>query len=175
MDMGLIHVYCGDGKGKTTAALGLVLRCSGCGGRVVVAQFLKGQTTGEQRTLPLLPGVKLFRCQDSSKFTFEMMPQELEAAKREQNRLFDQAVQSCRNGAADLLILDEVIAACEVKLLSEEKLMDFLTTRPAGLEVVLTGRNPSERILAVADYVSEIRKLKHPYDRGIPCRQGIEM
>ena len=134
--LGLIHIYTGDGKGKTTAALGLILRASGRGLKVVLGQFLKGRETGELHTLSLLPGVTVFRGQPLTKFS--------------------------------------VIGACGTHLLDESLLIDFLKHKPEHLEVVMTGRNPSPELLELADYVSEICKRKHPFDKGIPAREGIE-
>ena len=151
--LGLIHIYTGDGKGKTTAALGLILRASGRGLKVVLGQFLKGRETGELHTLSLLPGVTVFRGKPLTKFSFQMNEQEK---------------------ADVLLVLDEVIGACGTHLLDESLLIDFLKHKPEHLEVVMTGRNPSPELLELADYVSEICKRKHPFDKGIPAREGIE-
>lgn len=174
MDTGLIHIYCGDGKGKTTAAVGLTIRCIGRGGRVVFAQFLKTRETGELAVLQQLDAVTVMRSEGPSKFTFQMTPDELEDTKRRQQALFHEIVEQCRLEQPDMLVLDEALPACRLGLLPEDELLSFLRTRPNALEIVLTGRDPSERLLALADYVSEIRKRKHPYDQGIAARAGIE-
>lgn len=174
MDTGLIHIYCGDGKGKTTAAVGLTIRCVGRGGRVVFAQFLKTRETGELAVLQQLDAVTVMRGEGLSKFTFQMTPDELEDTKRRQKALFHDIVEHCLREKPDMLVLDEALPACRLGLLPEDELLSFLRARPDRLEIVLTGREPSERLLALADYVSEICKRRHPYDRGIAARIGIE-
>lgn len=174
MKQGLIEVYCGDGKGKTTAALGLILRASGRGLKVILCQFLKGWETGELKTLPLLPGVEVYRAPGITKFSFQMNAEEKARVRKDHDALLAKIVALCTEKKADVLVLDEALGACSTGLLNEDKLLQFLKAKPAGLEVVLTGRNPSAAILEAADYVSEICKRKHPYDKGITARDGIE-
>lgn len=174
MKQGLIEIYCGDGKGKTTAALGLLLRASGRNLKVILCQFLKGWETGELKTLPLLPGVEVYRAQGITKFSFQMSPEEKARVRQDHDELLAKVIGLCKEKKADVLVLDEALCACSTGLLDEAKLLHFLKTKPAGLEVVLTGRNPSKALLEVADYVSEICKRKHPYDKGIIAREGIE-
>ena len=174
MKQGLIEIYCGDGKGKTTAALGLILRASGRGFKILLCQFLKGWETGELKTLPLLPGVEVYRAPGITKFSFQMSPAEKAKVRQDHDALLEKVVALCREKQADLLVLDEALGACSTGLLDEDRLLQFLKTKPAGLEVVLTGRNPSPALLEAADYVSEICKRKHPYDKGVVARDGIE-
>ena len=172
--LGLIHIYTGDGKGKTTAALGLILRASGRGLHVVLGQFLKGRETGELHTLSMLPGVKVFRGKPLTKFSFQMNDQEKAEVLQSHNEFIQELASYCRKEETDLLVLDEVIGACGTHLLDESLLIDFLKHKPEHLEVVMTGRNPSPELLELADYVSEICKRKHPFDKGIPASEGIE-
>lgn len=172
--LGLIHIYTGDGKGKTTAALGLILRATGRGLHVVLGQFLKGRETGELHTLSLLPGVTVFRGKPLTKFSFQMNEQEKAEVLQSHNEFIQELASYCRQEETDLLVLDEVIGACGTHLLDESLLIDFLKHKPEHLEVVMTGRNPSPELLELADYVSEICKRKHPFDKGIPAREGIE-
>ena len=172
--LGLIHIYTGNGKGKTTASLGLILRASGRGLKVVLGQFLKGRETGELRTLALLPGVTVFRGKPLTKFSFQMNEQEKAEVLQSHNAFIQELSSYCRNEETDLLVLDEVIGACSTHLLDESLLIDFLKHKPEHLEVVMTGRNPSPELLELADYVSEVCKRKHPFDKGIPAREGIE-
>lgn len=174
MDTGLIHIYCGDGKGKTTAALGLTLRFAGHGGRVLFVQFLKDRPTGELQSLALIPGVTLIRGKGNPKFTFQMNEAELAEAHTVQSALFEEILARCCQEQPDMLVLDEILVACSTGLVDEDRLVRFLQSKPADLEVVLTGRNPSQRLMDLADYVSEICKRKHPYDAGVAARLGIE-
>ena len=172
--LGLIHIYTGNGKGKTTAAMGLILRASGRGLKVILGQFLKGRETGELNTLELLPGVQVFRGKPLTKFTFQMTEEEKAEVLRSHNSFFLSLAKRCAKEEPDLLVLDEVIGACWTGVLDEQLLLDFLKHKPQHLEVVLTGRNPSSALLELADYVSEICKRKHPFDKGIMAREGIE-
>ncbi len=169
---GLIHIYCGDGKGKTTAAIGLAVRAAGHGLRVVIVQFLKSSPTGELAVLGRLPEVTVIRSQEQLGFTFRMNEEQKRHAAVIQQQLLQQAREAMQR--ADLLILDEVMAAINAGMIESKEVAALLREKPQELEVVLTGRNPPEELLQLADYVSEIKKVRHPFDRGIAARDGIE-
>ncbi len=171
---GLIHIYCGDGKGKTTAAVGLAVRCAGRGNKVLLVQFLKSRDSGELYSLAKLPDIEVMRGKESKKFTFQMNEEEKHALLIEHNKMFEQVLAKIKNGGYSLLILDEVIGALNAKVFEMPKLIEFLRHKPENLEVVLTGRNPAQELVEIADYVSEMRKVKHPMDKGIMAREGIE-
>ena len=171
---GLTHIYYGDGKGKTTAAFGLALRCAGHGKRVVIAQFLKGTPTGEVTALEALPGVTVLRgAKAVSKFTFQMNEAEKAATAQCCCDLLHQAAALAETEQARLLILDEVIDACS-GFIPLQELCFFLDRKPSGLEVVLTGHSLPPELAQRADYISHIVKEKHPYDAGISARKDIE-
>lgn len=169
---GLIHLYCGDGKGKTTAALGLALRAAGAGKQVVFTQFFKDGSSSEMEPLAALPGILVFHADTVRGFYRNMTPSQREQAGEDYTALFRQVTQAAQE--ADLLILDEIVSACNRGVVPEKLVTDFLREKPARLEVVLTGRNPSAALLELADYITEMRKLRHPFDRGIGARKGIE-
>ena len=171
---GFIHIYCGDGKGKTTAAVGLAVRCAGRGNKVLLVQFLKSRDSGELYSLAKLPDIEVMRGKESKKFTFQMNEEEKHALLIEHNKMFEQVLAKIKNGGYSLLILDEVIGALNAKVFEMPKLIEFLRHKPENLEVVLTGRNPAPELVEIADYVSEMRKVKHPMDKGIMAREGIE-
>lgn len=171
---GLIHIYCGDGKGKTTAAVGLAVRCAGRGNKVLLVQFLKSRDSGELYSLAKLLDIEVMRGKESKKFTFQMNEEEKHALLIEHNKMFEQVLAKIKNGGYSLLILDEVIGALNAKVFEMPKLIEFLRHKPENLEVVLTGRNPAPELVEIADYVSEMRKVKHPMDKGIMAREGIE-
>lgn len=171
---GLIHIYCGDGKGKTTAAVGLAVRCAGRGNKVLLVQFLKSRDSGELYSLAKLPDIEVMRGKESKKFTFQMNEEEKHALLIEHNKMFEQVLAKIKNGGYSLLILDEVIGALNAKVFEMPKLIEFLRHKPENLEVVLTGRNPAPELVEIGDYVSEMRKVKHPMDKGIMAREGIE-
>ena len=170
--VGLVHLYCGDGKGKTTCGVGLTVRAAGSGRKVLFHQFLKDNSSSERRILEQIPEVTILPGREYEKFTFQMTAEELEEVLENNDSIFGAL---CEQAAKyDVLVMDEALYAIDKGLLSEEPVLAFLEERPAGLEVVLTGRNPSERMKEHADYISEICKRKHPFDRGISARKGIE-
>lgn len=169
---GCVHIYCGDGKGKTTCAMGLCVRAAGAGKKVLLHQFLKDNTSSERTIIDKLPGVTVMPGAKMDKFTFQMNEEELQALRENNDanlvRLCDIAKDY------DMLILDESVYAMDMGLLSEDKLIEWLEKKPEHLEVVMSGRNPSDRLKEHADYISEIKKIKHPFDQGLSSRIGIE-
>ena len=173
-ETGLIHIYCGEGKGKTTAAVGLAVRHAGFGGKVVLAQFLKDGTSSECRALSKLENVTMLAANPCGKFSFQMTGEEKQQCSAAIGRTFAAATGFAVREGATLLVLDEVCAAVSGGFLSEEELIAFLDGKPDDLEVVLTGRNPSEGLQARADYITEMVKRRHPFDKGVGARKGIE-
>lgn len=171
--IGLIHIYCGEGKGKTTAAMGLITRALGHAYRVLLVQFLKNGKSGELASLRQLPGIQILAGQ-VTKFSIAMTDQEKAATRTLHLDYFHTATCLVRQNDIDLLVLDEILGAIESGMMTEEELVSFLDNKPAGLEVVLTGRIASERLMSRADYISQIACVRHPYQRGILAREGIE-
>ena len=169
-----VHLYCGDGKGKTTAAIGLAVRFAGRGGKVVLAQFLKDGTSGECRALAKLETITMLAANPVRKFSFQMTDDEKKQTADAIQRTFAAATGYAVREGAGLLILDEVCAAISCGFLDEQAVLDFLDSRPDTLEVVLTGRNPSEGLQQRADYITEMAKHRHPFDNGVTAREGIE-
>ena len=173
--LGLIHLYTGEGKGKTTAALGLALRAAGRGIPVLVRQFLTGRPTGELESLGHLPGITLLRRAEGLGFASAMTPEERARCKLRHDEMLRQGIAVAREGSCGLLILDEVTGALKHGLLEEGPLRDYLEHPAPGVELVLTGRNPPDWLWERADYITEMKKHRHPYDSGIPAREGIEL
>lgn len=169
---GMIHIYCGDGKGKTTAAMGLALRAAGHGLPVVIAQFLKDGTSGECRILRGLPNVTVLAANPCGKFSFQMDAQERAQTRDSLTALFREAVSLAQSPG--LLVLDEVCGALSCGFLNEKEVLAFLKSKPDTLEIVMTGREPSHTVCETADYISEMMKRRHPYDKGVASRDGIE-
>ena len=170
---GLIHVYCGDGKGKTTAAMGLALRAAGSGKRVVVLQFSKDGKSSEFAALRQVSGIETIPQTKTFGFTWTLSQEEKAEAAAYYADLLEKAFETAKNNCG-LLVLDEAMSACANGLISETRLLELLRQRPEQLEVVLTGRGPSEQMLETADYVTEMCKRKHPFEKGVPARLGIE-
>lgn len=173
----MIQIYYGDGKGKTTAAAGLALRGAGHKIPVLFVQFLKKPDSGEVLALKELPGMELLHGEVFYGFVKNMTQEQFEETRLCYTRIFETIEKKIedRRGQPFLVILDEVIHACNFGLLEEAALCRLLKSCPKETELVLTGRNPSEQLQRQADYISEIKKIKHPYDKGIPARKGIEL
>ncbi|MBR2742511.1 MAG: cob(I)yrinic acid a,c-diamide adenosyltransferase [Clostridia bacterium] len=169
---GLFHIYCGDGKGKTTAAAGLAVRAAGAGMRVVFAQFLKDGTSSELKILRGISNIEVLVCPKNYGFFKNMSEDVIREAAQAYGKLFSLAVKKA--DSADMLIFDEAVSAVNHGLIPEDDVIEYIKSRPPGLELVLTGRNPSARLLALSDYATEMRKIKHPYDSGVAARRGVE-
>ena len=171
-NFGLVHIYCGDGKGKTTAAMGLALRACSIGAKVLVVQFLKNGKSPEVVSLKEKFGVTVLAYDDICGFSkwFDQAQREVCTDVHNCNL---KTVFSMKNDF-DMIVLDEIIGTIHSKLINESLIMELLKNKPEHLEIVMTGRDPSEELMAYADYISEIKKIKHPYDQGIKARVGIE-
>lgn len=170
----MVHLYYGDGKGKTTAALGLAARAAGNGWRVVVVQFLKGRRTGELAALGKL-GAVVLRGKAGTRFVAQMTAAEREETRAVCDAHFARAREQCAGEAVPvLLVLDEICAAYGCGLVDTAAVDAFLAAVPAHVEVVLTGREPPASFLARADYVTEMRCVRHPFEAGIAARAGVE-
>lgn len=171
---GLIHVYYGDGKGKTTSALGLSLRAAGAGMQVVIIQFLKGRKTSELVLLKQIPNITVLRCEEVTAFTFAMTEAEKQTAARINTENLKAGIELAKWGRCDVLILDEIISAYAYRMVDRSLAENLVRHKPQPLELVLTGRNPEPWMIESADYATEMKKIKHPFDRGMKARVGIE-
>ncbi|MBN1862259.1 MAG: cob(I)yrinic acid a,c-diamide adenosyltransferase [Dehalococcoidales bacterium] len=169
---GLVQVFTGDGKGKTTAALGAVMRALGQGRRVFIVFFMKGDYPyGERRILAQLPNVALVSF-GSLDFVDPAgaRPQDKEQARQ----ALAAAREAVLGGSYDLAVLDEINVAVAFGLIPLEEVLKLIKDKPPGLELILTGRKAHPELVKVADLVTECLKIKHPYDKGIGARRGIE-
>jgi cob(I)alamin adenosyltransferase len=170
---GLIQVYTGDGKGKTTCALGLALRAVGHGLRVYMVQFMKGRETGEAKAAAdrLAPEMTLrYFGRPGLVNLMAPAPEDLDLLRQ----AWDLARQVILAGEHDVVILDEINLALTYNLLSQEEVFQVLRDRPPGVEVVLTGRQAPPELVELADLVTEMRPVKHYYQAGVPARRGVE-
>jgi cob(I)alamin adenosyltransferase len=169
---GLVQVYTGEGKGKTSAAFGLALRAVGRGLKVFVVQFIKGGFDyGELYAVKCLPGLEL-RAFGQGKFVTQVPPGDMDVTlAREAFALAKRVVES---GEHDVVVLDEVNVAVHLGLLKVDELVDLIKAKPEHVELVLTGRYAPKEIVEVADLVTEMREIKHPYAKGVKPRKGIE-
>lgn len=172
---GMIHVYAGDGKGKTTAAVGLTVRAAGRDWPVHFVQFLKGGNSGELNILRQLPTVTVVTGQTVNKFSFKMTDEEKKIARDEFAKRLQDARDAAEAGEMKLLVLDEALGTIHAGLLDEAQLLDFMDYKPKDLELVITGRDPSDAIIERADYYTEMCERKHPYATlGLNARPGVE-
>ena len=168
------HIYYGDGKGKTTAAIGLAVRAAGSKMKVLFVQFLKTEFSGERHILSHTENVTLTFCPLELKFTFDMDDKEKAQAAKIFKGIFDNAVTTALTEKYDMVVLDEVFEAINAHMLSESEVYEFITNAPSSMEIVMTGHNPPQKFMDCADYITEFKKIKHPYDRAITGRIGIE-
>ncbi len=171
-ETGMIHIYCGDGKGKTTASMGLSVRAAGSGLKVLVVQFFKDGTSSELTILRELTKVTVMTEERNFGFFKFMKEEERAVAKQAYQDLLQKAILLSKE--VDVLILDEIISTYSYEMIQRDTLVEFLKNKPNDLEVVLTGRDPKKELLELADYVTEMKKVKHPYDKNQPARLGIE-
>lgn len=172
--LGLIHCYTGENKGKTTAALGLALRASGAGLKVLIIQFLKSGQSGELNAIKQIDGITIKRNDKKFPFMWKMDDQQKVDIKTIHNNLLKEAIEHVEKGEVDLLILDELSATYNYLLIDREMVEDFVDNKPKSLEMVITGRDLDDFFVQKADYITEMKKIKHPYDKGITSRKGIE-
>lgn len=172
---GLVHIYEGTGKGKTTAGVGLSIRCAGNGFPVVYSQFLKDGTTGEMNILRKIPNITVLVETHYFGFSFLMTPEQKIEAKAAYTALFEKVTATAVEQKARLLVMDEILDLCNAELIDTARVVEFLKHRPEELEVVLTGRNPKPELVELADYITNMSAVRHPYQKGVPARKGIEM
>lgn len=174
MKKGLVHIYTGTGKGKTTSAVGLGARALGQGFKVTYCHFMKRPELygyHEIDSLKALGATVMGFTDGHPFFNKEVTPEMLQKQVAEALIFLSGYVQTAK---PDLLILDEIIITIRDRFLEEDVLLDFINQKPEGTELVLTGRGATPRLIERADYVSEINMVKHPYQQGIPSRKGIE-
>lgn len=178
MEHGLIQLYCGDGKGKTTASVGAAIRAIGNNEQVLFIQFMKDGNSGEVPVLKGIPGIEYYCAEELPKgFYNRMNPDEQVIFKRKQMELFEKMLvlaKDISDQKGGVIILDEVIHAYNKGFLDKERFLVFLNKKPENLEVILTGRDPDEKIVDLADYFTDMNLKKHPFQNGVAARKGIE-
>ena len=191
-DKGYVQVYTGNGKGKTTAALGITMRASGAGKKIAFVQFMKALGYSEQKILPTLPGVawktlgKPFFIAKKGSISEEDLAQYGDSCVvfEEDNPPADyvkmisdgfaEAKEMVMSGDFDMVVLDEINCAMYFGLLSIDEVLDLIRNKPAHTELILTGRYAPDEIIEAADLVTEMREIKHYYNEGVQARKGIE-
>ena len=166
--MGYVHIYTGDGKGKTTAAIGLALRAVGAKKRVFIFQFMKAWISHEIEILKNF-GVIVDREWDGSFIKSEPSKKQLKMVKNQYKRVFKAFEKNF-----DIIVLDEILVTLIYGLLSEEDIVKLIDKKPKNIELILTGRGATKKIIEKSDLVTEMKKIKHYFDKGVMAREGIE-
>lgn len=170
MEDNLIHIYCGNGKGKTTAAVGLAVRAAGAGLKVNFCQFMKDGQSSELLPLQGINGINVKSVENPYGFTWQMT----ETEKKALYEINTQAVEWLKGFEKyQVVVMDEILSAYEYELVDRKLLIDFLKENKG--EIILTGRNPKEELVEMADYVTEMNCVRHPFEKGIEARKGIEL
>ena len=172
LETGLVQVYTGNGKGKTSAAFGLALRAVGRGLKVYVIQFIKGGFDyGELYMVDKLPNIEL-KAFGRGTFITEKPPEKKDVKLAEEALTLAEEV--VENGEYDIVILDEINVALNLRLVAPERVLKLIKNKPKHVELVLTGRYAPQEIIKIADLVTEMREIKHPFNKGYQARKGIE-
>ncbi len=173
MKKGYIQIYTGNGKGKTTAAMGLALRAAGHGFTIKIVQFLKGGISGELESIKKLDTVEVFRVTDADKYIWNLTPEQKSDMQSRSKEMLNKAL-IWFSEEIDILILDEIMAALQYDIVSLTDVIDLLDAKPEGTEIILTGRNVPDELANRAHLISEVKDIKHYFDDGVPARKGIE-
>lgn len=167
----MIHLYTGEGKGKTTAAIGLAVRAAGSGMRAFFTQFMKGNDSGELVSLQQIPEIEIDRSRKNFGFYHAMSESDKAELRAEHNRILDHILEKTASGECGLVVLDEITYPLNWGLLDRERLERVLDARA---EIVLTGRDPQQFLIDRADYLTRMEAVRHPYEKGVKARKGIE-
>ena len=170
----MLHIYYGSGKGKTTAAIGLTIRANGSGMKTAFFQFLKNGSSSEIGILKKLENNTVICCTECTKFTFQMNDLEKQAISKAHTDMLVKSVNLIKDEGTQLIILDEFLDAYNKKLIDTDLADRFIKNCSDKAEIVITGREPPEHFIEAADYVTEMKALKHPFNNGISARKGIE-
>ncbi len=180
----MIHLYTGDGKGKTTAAIGQAVRAAGNGYRVLFSQFMKGNDTGEIHSLCKLENIKIIRSDKEFGFYSTLSETQKEQLTEIHNRILDELIDFANretDGFSKMIVLDEITYPLYWKLIDEKRLEKIISYGKKDIEIIMTGRikdvlsNEEDiSLVKAADYITEMKCLRHPFEKGVPARKGIE-
>lgn len=171
---GYVQVYTGNGKGKTTCSIGQGIRAAGSNLNVLMVQFLKSSETGEMNIIKNISNFDFIRIGEPRDFTWNLSQEELDDLKLDINNSFEKLSSIFDSEKYDMIILDEVLGTIAGGFLTDDKVISFLKKKRDNVEVILTGRNASNKIIEYADLVTEMKEVKHYYEKGVNARKGIE-
>jgi len=172
---GYVQIYTGNGKGKTTAAVGLATRAAGNGYNVFMVQFLKGSKTGEiEAAKKMAPFFNIFRFEKKRGFFWTLNSEEKSELKVEVQKAYEFCMEALQEQKCDILIMDEVMGALNNELISEKQLLELIDRKPDNIELILTGRDAPTAVIDKANLVTEMKDIKHYFKEGVQSREGIE-
>jgi cob(I)alamin adenosyltransferase len=172
---GYIQIYTGNGKGKTTAAVGLATRAAGNEFKVTMVQFLKSGSTGELESAKKLSTYfNIYRFEKPRGFFWTLNDDQKAELKEEIQEAYRFCLKVMEDKQCDMLIMDEIMGALNNGLVSEEQLLELMDKKPKDMELIMTGRNVPERIMEKANLVTEMKDIKHYFNEGVPARKGVE-
>ena len=172
---GYVQIYTGNGKGKTTASVGLAVRAAGNEYNVFMVQFLKTSKTGEiEAAKKMAPFFNIFRFEKKRGFFWTLNSEEKSELKQEVQKAYEFCLEALHGEKCDILIMDEVMGALNNKLISEKQLLELIEVKPDNVELILTGRDAPISIIDKANLVTEMKDIKHYFNEGVPSREGIE-
>ena len=173
-EKGCIHIYTGNGKGKTTAALGLCFRAAGCGIKSAFIQFMKGQETGELAAARMMNSMIRIEQYGSPKLIVNNNQKIFEEHRSEAAKGYSRAEELIRQNEFRIIVLDEILNLLNFRLIDLQKIIDLVKAKPEPMELILTGRGAPDELVRLADLVTEMREIKHYYNSGVKARRGIE-
>lgn len=175
LNEGFVQIYTGNGKGKTTAAIGQGMRAYGNGLKVIMVQFLKSGRTGELNTVDELgENFEIFRFEKRRGFVWTLTKEEKEEVKKEVKAAYNFIIDILENCKCDMLIIDEVMGVLKNEFLSVEEVIELIDKKAKNVELIMTGRNVPKEIVDRANLVTEMKEIKHYYKEGVPARKGVE-
>lgn len=174
MKKGYLQIYTGNGKGKTTAALGLAIRAAGAGMNVIFSQFVKSMNTSELNIINNIDNIKVFRYASSKKFAWDMNDEEKAELKNEMQLQLKDTIRTSKEKQCDVVVFDELLGAFHGEYIGKQDILDIIENRPESCEYIITGRAAPDWLIEKADLVSSVEPIKHYMDEGVNARKGIE-
>ena len=174
MKKGQVHIYTGDGKGKTTAAMGLAFRASAYDKKIYILQFLKGRKTGERLSAKKFDNITFERANKSKKFFIQMTDEEKKEQKQEIKKIWEKINGILKESDYEIIIFDEIMGAISNGMVEIEDVKKLIENKGEDKEFILTGRNAPEELIEMAGYVTEMKMIKHPFNNNVPARKGVE-
>ena len=175
MEKGLMHIYHGDGKGKTTAAVGLAVRAAGAGMRVAFVQFMKDGNSAELDVLRRIERIEVYTIKNTYGFTWNMSEDNRIQLRMKNDQAMKAMIKAVREEMYQMLVVDEMMSAYQGGFVDKTSVQELMQLCRGTMELVFTGRNPAKELLDRADYITEMRSERHPYEKGITARVGIEL